>query len=94
MPRLFGTAFVATRGERPYLHSESGSRFIAQPLLSAYTLLLAFPDDVDFEKSGCLPVLAKAIPMLCELIRRLPPPDGGPPALAQGLRGGQGGGAG
>jgi hypothetical protein len=79
---LFGETFLSESGDRHHLHQESGNNFIAEPLLSAYTLIVAFSVDTDFEQSGVLWLLEKARPTLCELIRRLPP-HGGPRALSQ-----------
>lgn len=80
--RSFGDTFVVQGSDRLQVQSDDGNRFLVQSLLSTYTLLITLPVDMDVEASGCLFILERAKPGLCELLRRLPPPDGG---LLRGL---------
>lgn len=87
----FGLDFLRRRAARQHLHEEPRFSFVAQPLLSAYLLILVFTDK--FRRGGP-PDLArvsweidKSLVTLRELVRNLPPDSGGggPGAAVQKL---------
>jgi hypothetical protein len=78
----FGVDFLGRGTGRRYLHVQSPPSFVCEPVLGAYLLVVVL-EAPPVEGSLILGLLEAVATQLAEMVRRLPPIDGGPAAVAQ-----------
>ena len=78
---IYGADCLHNGKWKRHLHHEEGNRFVAEPVLAAYHLIVIF--EADFTTDEWIGViLDHARPVLADLVPTLPPLDGGGRSVA------------
>jgi hypothetical protein len=80
----FGADFLRRGAGKRQVHEEPGHSFVSEPLLRAYLFVVVFRGALENWRVGG--VLEATHAKVSEMVRRLPPIDGGPAGLAQRTR--------